>query len=314
MRKTISILLTAVMIFGICLMNSCSDDRTNSDGKPQVLATNFAMYDIARGIAGDTAGVSMLLPPETEAHEYELTLSDAGKIDVADLFVCVGGESEDWVFDLMDSMREEERPRTVYAIDAAQTADEALVSAIEREEGGEETEPDEHVWTSFENIRRIADAVAENLSLVLPDKADVIAGNLAAYKAEADRLEAEYRERLANRARNTIVVADRFPFLYLTEEFGLEHIAAFTGCSSNVEASLATISALISEVRRVGAPAVFVIEFSDQKCAEAVAKETGCKIMTLNSAHNVSKEQYQNGVTLFELMLENLDALEAALS
>ena len=312
-KLTAVVLLTALMM---TLFVSCSGETAEDSGKIKVLTTNFAVYDIARQVAGDTADVSMLLPPETEAHDYELTLTDAAKIANADLFVCVGGESEDWVSDLFDSMKEDERPRTVRAIDFAVTADEELVNSVQQDGlfHEEEEEADEHVWTSFENIRHIAEGVAENLCDLIPEKVDTVRENLAAFENEADELEGEYRKMIGESKRKTVVFADRFPFLYLAEEMGLAHTAAFSGCSSNVEASLATIYTLIQTVEAEEIPAIFIIEFSDGKCAEAVAAETGCEILTLQSAHNVTAADFEAGVTLLELMRQNLEALKIALN
>ena len=312
-KLTAVFLLTALMM---TLFVSCSGETAEDSGKIKVLTTNFAVYDIARQVAGDTADVSMLLPPETEAHDYELTLTDAAKIANANLFVCVGGESEDWVSDLFDSMKEDERTRTVRAIDFAVTTDEELVNSVQQDGlfHEEEEEADEHVWTSFENIRRIADGVAENLCDLIPEKADTVRENLADFENEADELEAEYRKMIGESKRKTVVFADRFPFLYLAEEMGLEHYAAFSGCSSNVEASLATVYTLIQTVETEEIPAIFIIEFSDGKCAEAVAAETGCEILTLQSAHNVTAADFEAGVTLLELMRQNLEALKIALN
>ena len=137
---------------------------------------------------------------------------------------------------------------------------------------------------------------------------------LSGYLDTAGTLEAEYRAVVDGAARRTMVVADRFPFLYLAKEMGLEYYAAFSGCSSNVEASLATVNFLVNKVKEEGIPAVFIIEFSDGKCAEAVARETGCRILTLYSGHNVTPEEFSAGITYFDLLRRNLDALKTALN
>ena len=126
-------------------------------------------------------------------------------------------------------------------------------------------------------------------------------------------LREEYAEIFGGTDRRFIAVADRFPFRYLAEEWDLSYIAAFSGCSSNTEASLATVNALVDAVKENGLPAVFVIELSDGRCASAVARETGCGILTLESGHNVTKADFDSGVTLLELMERNLAALKTVL-
>ncbi len=304
----------SILLFSGCLAG-CGSGKARGD-RPYVVATNFAVFDIARQVAGDSAEVEMLLPPETESHGYEATLADAAKIARADLFVYVGGESEDWAADLLGSMREEDRPRTLAALECCSAyAEEKGEKILEQqdEEHGEEEEPDEHVWTSFENIRAIARGVAGSLNEIDPEGTAEVEASLAAYLEKISALEAEYAAFFASTDKRFIAVADRFPFRYLAEEWDLDYVAAFSGCSSNVEASLATVNALVDAVKTHHLPAVLIIEFSDGRCASAVSRETGCAVLTLESGHNVTRGDFDSGVTLLDLMARNLGTLKTAL-
>ena len=309
----------AAMLLLLPLFAACGSGGGAKSGRPCAVATNFAVYDILRSVAGDTAEVEMLLPPETESHDYEITLADAARIARADLFLCVGGESEDWVFDTLDAMDPADRPLVVYAIEVCRTVEESSESVLETAEAGihgdsgEEPETDEHVWTSFGNIRLIAQAAAENLNAVDPAGAAAREENLDRYMETLDGLEGEYASFFASTDKRLIAVADRFPFRYLAEEWDLDYVAAFSGCTSNVEASLATVNALVDTVRRNALPCVFKIELSDGRCADAVAGETGCDVLTLQSGHNVTRAEFAAGKTLTDLMRENLGALRTAL-
>ena len=306
----------ALLALLLCLC-ACGSNLKTGGSRLYAVATNFAVYDILRSVAGDTADVDMLLPPETESHGYEITLADAAKIARADLFVCVGGESEDWVFDTLDAMAPDDRPPVLYAMEVCAALEESSDAVLEKEEDEDEQdaqpETDEHVWTSFGNIRRIAQAISDALNRVDEWGASERADNMIRYFSELNALEAEYAALFASTDRRLVAVADRFPFRYLAEEWELDCVAAFSGCSSNVEASLSTVNALVETVRKNGLPCVFKIELSDGRCADAVARETGCAVLTLQSGHNVTKEQFAAGVRLTDLMRENLDALRTAL-
>ena len=314
MRKILSLILSVVLIASVLL--SCSETKPKSD-KPLVVATNFVLYDTARALAGELADVRMLLPPGADAHEYELTLADTALAADADLFLYIGGESEDWVDDLFASMREEDRPLACRMMDGAVIRSEEVREGMQTEEGGihdgNEEEYDEHVWTSFENLYGIAEQICAGLQARMPDRTDTLNERLGDYKAMIGEIEDAYRSAVDGARRRTLVFADRFPFLYLVKELGLDYYAAFSGCSSNVEASLATIHFLVTKVQDEGIPAVFIIEFSDGKCAEAVARETGCEILTLYSGHNVTPEEFASGITYPELLRRNLEALKKAL-
>ena len=318
----LSALAAALLMLG-GMLASCGSGGKAAGDRPIVAATNFAMYDIVRSVAGDTAEVEMLLPPETESHDYEITLADAAKIARADLFVCVGGESEDWVDDTLAAMSEKDRPIVLRAVEIVSTLTESGDGILESEtaahgihtsdEEDESGEADEHVWTSFGNIRLIAQAVADALNRVDERGASERADNMIRYSSELNGLEQEYAAFFASTDKRFIAVADRFPFRYFAEEWGLDYVAAFNGCTSNVEASLATIGALVDAVEKNGLPCVMKIELSDGRCAEAVARETGCDVLELQSGHNVTRAEFDAGVTLIGLMRRNLDVLRTAL-
>ncbi|MBR4896004.1 MAG: zinc ABC transporter substrate-binding protein [Clostridia bacterium] len=315
MRRILSLFLSLVLLTG--LFSSCLTAEPKPSGdKPLVVATNFVLYDTARTLAGDLADVRMLLPPGADAHEYEMTLADTALVAESDFFLYIGGESEDWVDDLFASMKEEDRPKSFRALDTAGVRNEEEKEGMQTDEDEEEEEDavDEHVWTSFENLLGIAEQIDLGLCELCPKQKDVLLERLDAYKEEVKEIRAAYRETVDGAARRTLVFADRFPFLYLVKELGLDYYAAFSGCSSNVEASLATIHFLVTKVQDEGIPAVFIIELSDGKCAEAVARETGCAVLTLYSGHNVTPAEFEAGISYFDLLRRNLEALKTALN
>lgn len=302
-------LLTVVM-----MLTSCSGDGKDY-GRLQICATNFAMYDFARCVCGEDADVVMLIPAGAEFHDFEATLSDIDKIATSDLFVHTGGESEDWVEDVfasLDSMDVE--VNDICAADFVVGLEEEVVEGMQTDEDEhEETSFDEHIWTSIPNAERIIDGIANAVVQLSPELEDKIGQRVTDYKAELDEIDEEIMDVVENAARRTIVVADRFPFRYFTERYNLDYYAAFSGCTSNTEPTLSTINFLINKVRDENIPAVITMEFSDKKCAEAVSGETGCGIVQLHSAHNVTKDELESGVTYADLMRANLESLKTVL-
>ena len=176
-----------------------------------------------------------------------------------------------------------------------------------------EIELDEHVWTSPRNAILIVNKLGKTLSELDPANADAYARNAEAYNAKLADLDKEYEDLVAGAVRKTIIVGDRFPLRYLADAYGLNYYAAFTGCSTDTEASAGTIAFLIDEVREHQIPVVFYIEFSNQKIANAIAEATGAKTREIHSAHNVSKQDFESGVTYYDLMKKNLIVLKEAL-
>lgn len=307
-KKVLILILTGVMLFSFI---SCTQ-RTPSSGKASIVATNFAMYDFARAAAGDAAEVKMLISPGGEAHDFEATLADVAAIAGADLFIFVGGESEDWADDVLASLGDEQPP-LFRAMDHVDALDAETVDGMVTGEDGE-SESDEHVWTSIDNAIMLIGAIADEIGKLDGADTDVVSDNAEKYIAELIDVRDEMTRAAASAKRKSIIVADRFPFLYLTRELGLDYYAAFAGCTSAVEPPLSTVNFLIDRVREQNAPAIFKIEFSDGRTAEAVAEETGCEILTLHSAHNVSRADFDSGVTYADIMRQNLDALRKALN
>lgn len=313
----------ACLIITPVMLVSCgsADDMADSSDKPSVVTTNFALYDFARAVCGDECNVTMLIPPGQESHDFEASLSDIAKITDSDLFVYVGGESEDWVEDIfasLESMGEE--LNSLCVLDSVETYDEEIIDGMthvhdeddEIDHDHDELETDEHVWTSIPNAIQIMEDIRDRMCEIDPALSDSLNENTSVYTDELNTIDSEIAE-LVNSVRNKmIIVADRFPFRYFTERYGLDYYAAFSGCTSDVEPTLDTVNFLIEKVKETDCP-VFIIEFSDGTTAKAVQAETGCDILTLHSAHNVSRDDFDSGVTYADLMRQNLEALKNAL-
>jgi len=170
------------------------------------------------------------------------------------------------------------------------------------------------VWTSPRNAKLIVQAIADILAELDPTNADIFRENAASYIAELEELDAAFREVVDQAVRHTVIFGDRFPFLYLTNDYGISHYAAFVGCSTDTQASPATIAFLIEKVEAENIPVVFYIEFSNRMIAEVIAEATGATLLELHSAHNVSQADYSAGVTYLDLMWRNVENLREALS
>ncbi len=178
---------------------------------------------------------------------------------------------------------------------------------------GHEEVLDEHVWTAPRNAIRIVNALTEALCAKAPANASVYRQNAEAYSTKLSALDDAFREAVVGAARKTIVFGDRFPFRDLADAYGLTYYAAFPGCANETEASAATIKFLIDKVREEKIPVVFHIELSNEKIADIVCEDTGAKKLSMHSAHNVTKKDFDAGIGYLEIMQNNLEALKEAL-
>lgn len=181
-------------------------------------------------------------------------------------------------------------------------------------EHSEEGEDDEHVWTSPKNAIKIINAIKSELVNIAKDDTATFNQNTENYAKKLSDLDQSFRDVVASARRKTLVFGDRFPLRYFVDEYGLNYFAAFPGCSEQTEASSKTIAFLIDKVKSEQIPVVLKIEQSNGKIAETISKATNAKVLTFQSAHNVSPEEFEKGVTYIDLMTENLTVLKEALN
>ena len=302
MKKTLLVILALLLTGSMSAM---------AGGRLKVVATNFPCYDFARQVCGDGAEVTMLLKPGTEAHAYDPTPADIIAIGDADLFVYIGGESDAWADGILASIDEGDRPATLRMMDCVSD----LVEEDDADTGhhGAVPEYDEHIWTSPVNAAAMVRALGEALANLEGADADACREAANAYADQIEGLDGALRHLVEGAKRRTLVFADRFPFAYLTREYGLDYVAAFSSCTADTEPSAQTVMALIDRVASEGIPAVYTIELSTQAVAKTVAEETGAGILTLHSMQTVTQDEFQAGESYVSLMGRNLEALRRGL-
>ena len=303
MKRLIAALLCLCLMLCGC---TAQPEKPHDETKLQIVCTSFPAYDFAREIAGDRAELTLLIKPGSEVHSYEPTPKDMIRIQESDLFICNGGESEQWAKTLVTP-----ELNTIYMMDCVDTVEESADGIYNAEDG--EPELDEHVWTSPLNAIKISEEICNALCKLDTDNAEAYKTNFAAYKAQLMALDREFRQVIKNSGKHTLVFADRFPMRYFALEYGLNCYAAFPGCSSETEPSAKTVAYLIDRVREDKIPAVLYMEFSNQKMADVICEDTGCKKLPFYSAHSVSAEQFKQGVSYLDLMRINLNSLKEAL-
>ncbi|MFV0496696.1 MAG: metal ABC transporter substrate-binding protein [Candidatus Fimivivens sp.] len=329
MKKLLTMILSAAV--SILPLAGCGNSAatsvtpTKNDGQLSIVTTIFPPYDFTREIVGAYADVTMLLPPGSESHTYEPAPQDIITLQNCDLFIYVGGKGDVWIDDILDSMGDK-APNTLKMMDSVTTVEEQLVEGMEQ--GGmhqfsdkdtqsrahKETEYDEHVWTSPANAIKIVNSITDAIATLDSANTQIYRANADAYIQKLATLDDDFYQVIKTAKRNTIIVGDRFPFRYFADAYGLNYYAAFPGCSSETEASAATVAFLTDKVMAEGIPAVLYIEFSNHKIADSIAETAGAKTLLLHSCHSVSKEEIQAGVSYLSLMQNNIETIRQALN
>lgn len=313
MKKLISRAAAAALAIGA--LSGCSADKPENTGRLSVVTTIFPAYDMARQVFGDTADVTLLLKPGTESHSYDPSAKDIVKISECDLFIYNGGESDQWVNDIISSA---EIPNTLRMMDCVEAIGEELSEGMEHdhddEHGHDGEEYDEHIWTSPKNAAKICEAVKESACRTAPENAERYTISAEEYIARINALDADFAE-LLDGCDKYFVFGDRFPLLYFFKEYGLNYCAAFPGCGSETEPSAQTVAFLLNKLSDEDTiKTVFYIELSNHKLADTLAADSGTKTALFHTCHNISADDFSAGETYVSLMKRNYDTIKEAIN
>lgn len=312
MKKFISVIL--ICIFSLLTLCSCKSVAPSDTDGLSIICTTFPQYDYLKNIIGNDKNLTLLVDNGGDLHSYEPTAQDIIRISSADLFIYVGGNSDNWVEATLKSANNPDL-KTVALTEIVETYKEEYVAGMEHEHhNAEHAAVDEHVWLSLRNAATITQVLCDAVCEIDKENEQLYKANTAEYISQLNALDIEYEAVISNAKRNTLVFADRFPFRYLIEDYSLEYYAAFAGCSSESEASFQTMAFLIDKTKELGIPVVLTIDGSDGSIAKTVCEETGAKSAELDSCQSVSSEDIQNGTSYINIMKSNLEILREALN
>jgi zinc transport system substrate-binding protein len=330
MMKKILVVSVALLIMALgitgCSPNTAAKNSDNPE-KISIVTTIFPVYDFARAIAGDQAELTLLVKPAAEVHSYDPSPADIIKIQEADVFIYIGGENDAWVSTILESM-DTSNKSIIRLMDAVKPVAEETVEGmeVEAEPVAAESTPtesqaaepdaeyDEHIWTAPKNAILMVNEIAAALAQVDAQNAATYTNNAADYTAQIQTVDDEIAGIVAASPNKLLVFGDRFPFRYFVDEFGLEYKAAFPGCSTDTEASAGTLAYLMNTIQEKNIKYVYYLELSNQNIARAISEQTGAQLLLLHSAHNVTKDDFEAGVTYVSIMQQNAENLRKGLA
>lgn len=333
MKKIIAAATALLVAAGMFTGCGASEKPTAQGDKLKIVTTIFPEYDWTREILGDQserAEVTMLLDNGVDLHSYQPTADDLIKIAECDLFIYVGGESDGWVESALASTSNPDRAviNLIDTLGDSVKLEEVVEGMQETEHDHEEdeghahdadeqeAETDEHVWLSLRNAQAVCQKIAEKLGEIDPEHEQAYTQNALAYIDQLAALDVKYQAAVDAANNKTLVFGDRFPFRYLTEDYGLDYYAAFVGCSAETEASFETIRFLAEKTDALGLSHVLTIENPNHKIAETVVANTSGKnqqVLSMDSMQSVTSKDVAAGATYLSIMEHNLDVLTQAL-
>jgi len=319
--KKLRTIVMLIVILSVTLLSGCARSKdahsSRGSGRLIVIATLFPLYDFARNIAGDRADVRLLLPPGAEPHSFEPRPADIVMLNRADIFIYTNRFMEPWA----DKLLKGTESSRLSVVDASKG-----VSFMNVNSGGNHKQhnnpgvtdehevqgADPHIWLDFSNAQKMVDTIAGALIAKDPGNREVYQKNAAAYKARLEVLEEAYQKGLADCKKKIFINGGHYTFGYLANRYGLRYRAAY-GFSPDAEPTARNLADISKTLRQEGLQHLFYEELLSPRVADTIAKETGASLLKLHGAHNISKDEFNAGITFVDLMEKNLESLRTGL-
>ena len=303
------VILVSCLIPVLAALSSCKQ-AGKAAGKGQhkirVVATLFPLYDMAKNIGGDKAEISLLLPPGVEAHSFEPKPGDIIKVNEADIFIYTGKFMEPWAEGIIKSTVN----KKLIVIDASQGT--KMIPSQFHDADGPAGALDPHIWLDFDNAKTMVRNIAQAYQAKDSANKSFYEQKAGDYSNWLTEMDSAFKATLANCQSREIVYGGHYAFGYLANRYGLKYLAA-QGVSPDSEPSARNLIRLVKQIRNNRAKYIFHEELTSPKIAETIAGETSAKMLLLNAAHNLSKDEFEKGVSFLDILKRNLDNLKVGL-
>jgi zinc transport system substrate-binding protein len=331
----VSLILIAAFAFTVCQRK---EEKAETAPKIQIITTLFPLYDFAKNIGQDKVEVVLLLPPGVEPHSFEPKPEDIVRINKADLFIYTGKYMEPWAVDILKGLDN----KNLMVVDSSQGISLMEEKGEQEHQHGEEHskkeitihgeahkhlkkeehehrhkeghrhEMDPHFWLDFVNAQKMVDHILEGLVKKDPTHKELYSKNAEQYKSKLNGLDQKFKGALSRCKKKVFVHAGHFAFGYLAKRYSLEYVSAY-GFSPDAEPSPKKLIELTKTLKKHGLGHIYYEELITPRVAETIAKETGASLLMLHGAHNLTKEEFDKGVTFVSIMEENLNNLRVGL-
>lgn len=321
-KLTVVFLLSTIILF----LTSCfAPEQRNDNQKISVVCTMFPQYDWVREIVGDNADIFdivCLSDNGVDMHSYQPTVDDIVEISECDILISAGGNAEKWIRDALETTHN----KSIRHIELIELLGDGIIF-MDGTDGCEcdsennnhvhSFQADEHVWLSLRNAVKFCEEIAVAIGECDPENAEYYTENSKEYIEKLYELDSSTAKSVSSAPRDTLIIADRFPFRYAVRDYGINYYAAFEGCTADSEVSFETVAFLSQKADELNVKVIFVSDGSDRELAQAVSRNTTSnshRIIELNSMQSVSQKDIKNGMTYLSVMQNNFALIQSALS
>ncbi len=313
MKKSICLLLCLLLI---ATLSGCGGQKATD--RLKIVATVLPEYDwiinLTKGC--DKVDVTLISDKGVDMHSFQPSAEDVFNIASADLMVYTGGRSDKWVEDALKNPQNENMIKLNLIEELNKVGGGRYVHHSHKDDEDCHDPVDEHIWLSLKNAKLFCSEITNRLTYLDPEGKELYEENLKAYLKELEALDSSYEETVAKGKRDTLIFADRFPFIYLLEDYGIKHFAAFEGCSADSVADFDTVFGLAENIDRLDIDTLLITDNVGVDLAKSVIENTKAKnarILSLNSMQTTTLSEAQKGSSYIKIMSDNLEIIKKAL-
>ncbi len=272
----------ALLALALFALGACADDTGGAGSEVSVVTTTSIVADWVENIGGEHVEVFSIVPAGGDPHGFQPGARDVAKIADADLVLSIGlGLEGSWLKELVENAAR--GPSTIVELgEIIDPIEFTGIDAHEDEHGHGVKDP--HFWFDPLRVKRSVNDIAARLSTLDPDRGAAYNANASAYNARLDELHAWTLEQVGVvPEERRLLLTSHDSLGYFANLYGFEVIGVILGVSTEREPSAAGLADLVEEVRKYSVPAVFGETTVSERLANAVAEESGAKLVRLYS-------------------------------
>lgn len=228
----------------------------------------------------------------------------------SDILVCIGDETDEWIEELVKKDKGPHLGIIRFNDSVAKIAqgDRMLNSNTFNDE-----KMDYHFWLSLREDLYFCETLEIKLSLYTMRYEAQIKENWEKLSKQLDDLDKRLIDIVEKSKTKEIVVADKFPFEYFVFDYQMMYTALGVGCNADTEIKQEDIEYMINRINKNNISTIFYTDMGDLDIVNEIVNNTGCQAAMLHSLHNVSKEDFDSGITMLDLFKANVDTIESVL-
>ncbi len=308
MKKLSIVFGMLIIILGLA---ACQTED-NDDNSISVVTSLFPQYDVARALGEDNIELTYILPPGVSAHSYEPTASTIISILEADIFIYASDALEMWVHDFLETYDTKDLEvinlsNHVTMLETDHHDDEHVDDHDDEDDHDDHGDIDPHFWNDPHNMMNVVNTIASSLRPLLDNDAQTtLDANQTDYIQRLEAIDETMIDVVSQSDNPTMMHGGHNAMGYLIHRYDIHYVNPYNGFSSDATPTPQGITDMIATMEAENIHYLFSEELLSQAVATTIQEETGAEILYIYSGGNLSKSDFDNGLTLLDMFEHNI--------